>query len=198
MIKFVSKVKGLADIEICRPKLASEFFPEWWDIMPPTSFPDELPTIINDNNLKAFLSQGFVLPMWTDSKLQYNPYTQGQTMAFMESDDNYPKWDLIKTVQMIRYQQVNTFGADGSLIFVANSPWQIITEPGYSVLELPLFFHFNGQFSIMPQVINTDKVHDIQTKVIYHGDGHEITIPQGMPFVQYIPFKRENHTLEIE
>lgn len=198
MIKFVSKVEGLSDIEICRPKLASEFFPEWWNVMPPTSFPDDLFTVINDKGIKSFLSQGYIVPMWTESKLQYNPYVQGQTMAYMTSDEKYPQWESIKTVQMIKYQPVNTFGIDGSLIFVANSPWQIITEPGYSVLEVPLFFHFNGHFSIMPQILNTDRYHDIKTKVIYHGDGEEITIPQGMPFVQYIPFKRQDMELEVK
>jgi hypothetical protein len=44
----------------------------------------------------------------------------------------------------------------------------------------------------MPGVIDTDIHSEINQQVLYHGDGKEVTIKCGDPFVLYIPFKRSN------
>ena len=59
-------------------------------------------------------------------------------------------------------------------------------------MQLPLFYHFNQEWSVLPGVIDTDIHTEVNQQVLYHGDGKEITIKCGDPFVLYIPFKRSN------
>jgi hypothetical protein len=61
-------------------------------------------------------------------------------------------------------------------------------------MQLPMFYNFNGDFSVMPGVIDTDIHHIINQQVVYHGDGEEIFIKKGTPIAQYIPFKRSSYT----
>jgi hypothetical protein len=49
----------------------------------------------------------------------------------------------------------------------------------------------------MPGVIDTDIYHEINQQVLYHGNGQEVTIKKGDPFVMYIPFKREKNDYSI-
>jgi hypothetical protein len=42
----------------------------------------------------------------------------------------------------------------------------------------------------MPGIIDTDIHSAVNQQVLYHGDGKEITINRGDPFVLYIPFER--------
>jgi len=49
----------------------------------------------------------------------------------------------------------------------------------------------------MPGVIDTDIYHEINQQVLYHGDGKDITIKKGDPFVMYVPFKREKSDYSV-
>jgi hypothetical protein len=82
-------------------------------------------------------------------------------------------------------------------MFKAMGPWRIITPHGWSVLQLPLFYHFNREWSVLPGVIDTDIHNEINQQVLYHGSGRAITIKQGDPFVLYVPFQRSAR-LEME
>ena len=62
---------------------------------------------------------------------------------------------------------------------------------------MPLFYHFDNRFSVMPGVIDTDIHHIVNQQVMYFGDEEEVVIKRGTPFVQYVPFKRQGVTSEI-
>jgi hypothetical protein len=59
-------------------------------------------------------------------------------------------------------------------------------------LQLPLFYHFNKNFSVLPGVIDTDIHHEINQQVLYHGGNDKIRINRGDPFALYIPFERKS------
>jgi hypothetical protein len=101
-------------------------------------------------------------------------------------------WDFHGNDQMLDYTEANFNGIKGQFVFKAICPWRIITPPGWSVLQLPLFYHFNKEWSVFPGVIDTDIHHEINQQVLYHGEGKEVQIKMGDPFVLYIPFKRSN------
>lgn len=65
------------------------------------------------------------------------------------------------------------------------------------MLQLPLTYHFDNQFSIMPGVIDTDMYYELNQQVLYFGDSEDVVIPRGTPLVLYVPFKRESLDLEI-
>ena len=182
-IKFVSTVKGLESIEECLPKPAKNFIPEWFK-----NIPNDSPRSVKIcPSFPDYFSQGYIIPMWADVKLK----NIGERWSWETPTDAF-KWDAHFKDQLIDHKKPNFAGVEGQVVFKANCPWRIITPPGWSVLQLPLFYHFNKEWSVMPGIIDTDIHTEINQQVLYHGDGKEIKINCGDPFVLYIPFKRLN------
>jgi hypothetical protein len=189
-IQFISTVDGLGSVESFMPKPAKNFIPSWFKeidnkiertVKRCPSFPD-------------YFSQGYIIPMWSDVKLNAN--AEGDWN--WKSATNKVSWDSHDNDQFLKYVNPSFNGVESQFIFKANCPWRIITPPGWSVLQLPLFYHFNQEWSVLPGVIDTDIHHEINQQVLYHGNGEEILIEAGDPFVLYIPFKRsEKLKLEI-
>jgi hypothetical protein len=182
-IEFISTIEGLESIEECLPKSAKHFIPQWFKDIPANS--DS--TVRVCPSFPDYFSQGYIIPMWCDVKLQSN----GDEWKW-ETSTNLVSWDFHGNSQFLNYKKANFNGVDTQFVFKANCPWQIITPPGWSVLQLPLFYHFNKEWSVMPGVIDTDIHHEINQQVLYHGNGNPILIERGQPFVLYIPFKRSN------
>ncbi len=182
-IQFISTVEGLESIENCLPRPAKYFIPKWFKDIPNTdgmsvkvcpSFPD-------------YFSQGYIIPMWSDVRLNYDGENWG-----WETPINNTKWDTHSNNQFLEYTDAKFNGIDGQFVFKSVSPWRIVTPPGWSVLQLPLFYHFNQDWSVLPGVIDTDTYHEINQQVLYHGNGGDVIIKCGDPFVLYVPFKRSN------
>lgn len=182
-IQFISTCEGLETIEECLPKPAKYFIPKWFKDIPSSisgtvkdcpSFPD-------------YFSQGYIIPMWSDIKLNFvNDFPKFELSAkrfLFETHTN---------AQMLDYKKATFNGIEGQFIFKANCPWRIITPPGWSVLQLPLFYHFNQEWSVLPGIIDTDIHSEINQQILYHGNGKEVIIKCGDPLVLYIPFKRSN------
>ena len=187
-IQFISTVEGLESIEECLPRPAKHFIPKWFKDIPPTnsmsvkvcpSFPD-------------YFSQGYIIPMWTDVKIQSDGYNWS-----WETPTSLVSWSDHANNQFLDYTKATFNGVESQHVFKALCPWRIITPPGWSVLQLPLFYHFNQEWSVLPGVIDTDIWHEINQQVLYHANGKEITIERGDPFVLYIPFKRSNKIKHI-
>jgi len=182
-IQFISTVEGLESIEECLPKPAKHFIPQWFKDIPKNdpmtvkicpSFPD-------------YFSQGYIVPMWCDAKLT----SDGNSWAWETSSNNF-LWSSHPPEQFLNYTKPSFNGVDTQFVFKAECPWRIITPPGWSVLQLPLFYHFNQEWSVLPGVIDTDIHSEINQQILYHGNGKSITIKCGDPLALYIPFKRSN------
>jgi hypothetical protein len=184
-IQFISTVEGLESIEECLPRPAKYFIPDWFKDIPSEnsmsvkfcpSFPD-------------YFSQGYIIPMWADVMLKYD---KKQDYFEWQGSDDIFKWETHGNNQFLNYSKPNFNGTDAQFVFKSNCPWKIITPPGWSVLQLPLFYNFNQEWSVLPGIIDTDIHPGINQQVLYHGDGKEVKINVGDPFVLYIPFKRSN------
>ena len=189
-IQFISTVEGLESIEECLPRPAKHFIPKWFKDIPSSikgtvrdcpSFPD-------------YFSQGYILPMWCDVKLFYN--AENDAWSWNAANNSF-NWDIHSSNQFLNHANPSFNGIEAQFTFKATSPWKIITPPGWSVLQLPLFYHFNQEWSILPGVIDTDIHSIINQQVLYHGNGKEIDIKMGDPFALYIPFERSKK-LEYE
>jgi hypothetical protein len=81
------------------------------------------------------------------------------------------------------------------------NPWTIITPPGYSTLFLPPLNNNDDRFSIIPGIVDTDQYTlEVNFPFIVNGDKYdslETTIKYGTPYVQVIPFKREEWKMKI-
>ena len=184
-IQFISTVEGLESIEECLPRPSKYFIPQWFKDIP--SKIENIATVKNCPSFPDYFSQGYIVPMWTDINLMKNDEEWQYSIATGRFSVE-PHLDN----QFIDYKKPNFSGVDGQFVFKTKCPWKIITPPGWSVLQLPLFYHFNQEWSVMPGVIDTDIHHDINQQVLYHGDGKKVSINCGDPFVLYIPFKRSN------
>ena len=192
-IEFISTVEGLEEIEECRPKPAKHFVPEWFKNIP--SFSENIPTVRHCPSFPDFFSNGYILPMWTDCKLTYDKDADGWHWNTSSSQFEFSTHN---STQFLNHTQARFNGVDGQFVFKALCPWKINTPPGWSVLQLPLFYHFNQEWSVLPGVIDTDIHSEINQQILYHGnDNKDVRINRGDPLVLYIPYKRKDH-LDLE
>jgi hypothetical protein len=82
------------------------------------------------------------------------------------------------------------------------NPWIIRTPPGYSCLFLPPMSNQDDRFSIIPAIVDTDSFEiEINFPFVVNGDKYDTlttTLERGLPYVQVIPFKRDNWKMQIE
>jgi hypothetical protein len=82
------------------------------------------------------------------------------------------------------------------------NPWKIKTPKGYSCLFVPPLNNTDDRFSIIPAIVDTDTFTiEINFPIIINGDKYpvlETTIKKGTPYVQIIPFKRDNWKMIIK
>jgi hypothetical protein len=184
-IQFISTVEGLESIEQCLPKPAKHFIPQWFKDIPSSISG----TVKNCPSFPDYFSQGYIVPMWCDTKLNYDKEDESWSWT---TSSNLFSLEVHGNNQLLDYKKTSFNGIDGQFVFKANCPWRVITPPGWSVLQLPLFYHFNQEWSVLPGVIDTDIHHEINQQILYHGSGKSVDLKSGSPFVLYIPFKRSN------
>jgi hypothetical protein len=82
------------------------------------------------------------------------------------------------------------------------NPWKIKTSKGYSCLFVPPLNNADDRFSIIPAIVDTDTFpNEINFPIIINGDKYpvlETTIKKGTPYVQIIPFKRDNWKMTVK
>ena len=184
-IQFISTVEGLESIEESLPRPAKHFIPKWFKDIP--SQVNDVTTVKNCPSFPDYFSQGYIIPMWCDVRLRSD-----ENGWSWETSTSSVSWDCHGESQFLNYTNASFNGIDGQFVFKAISPWKIITPPGWSVLQLPLFYHFNKEWSVLPGIVDTDILSTVNQQVLYHGNGKEVQIKMGDPFVLYVPFKRSN------
>lgn len=192
-IEFICHIPELMSIEECLPKPAKHFIPEWWKKVPSlnTALKD---TVKECPGIADWFSQGYVIPMWSDTFLQYDKKTKEWATR---SSNMVPPWSIHNNGQFIDYVDPTMYGSKASLVFKTHCPWAIKTPPGYSVFQMPLFYHFDDRISVLPGVVDTDIYNEINQQVLYHGTTDSIFIKRGEPLVLYIPFKRTKYDMVV-
>lgn len=192
-VVFISNLPHLIDIEECRPKPVSKFVPDWWKStqIDKTVFQPDMIDFGNVKNCPSFsdyFSQGYCIPMWEDTVISFNR----QTQDWFWKVPNKSSWEYHTSDQFVDIAQPAVRNKNGYAVFKAISPWEVVTPPGYSVLALPMFYHFNKDFTVLPGIIHSDVRHRLNIQVLLHSDKEQIFIDRGTPLVQYIPFKRSD------
>lgn len=82
--------------------------------------------------------------------------------------------------------------------FAWYSDWGIQTDKGYSTLYLTPMNRFDLPFQNTTGIIDTDSVSLPGTLPFFLAKGWTGTIPAGTPYVQLIPFKRDDWKSEVE
>jgi hypothetical protein len=81
--------------------------------------------------------------------------------------------------------------------FAWTSDWQVKLPLGYSALYSQPFNRYELPFLTTSGIIDNDKVHMPGSMPFFVSEGFEGVIPAGTPFVQIVPFRRENWTSDI-
>lgn len=205
-ITFISKIPGLTLLEDCKPKPTARYTPDWWkekkiDLVKQSAYDlntaniKNCPSVGNIKHCPSFtdvFTSGYVVPMWMDTYLGYDKENaRAGALSNLTQIDYHP----CPSEDMENY----TFlGKEAVAFFKAKSPWSIITKPGVSVLILPLFFNFDPDFSIVPGIIDTEYVNNLNPDIIYHSKEKEIFIERGTPLFQIIPFRKEKFTFDVK
>jgi hypothetical protein len=192
-IKFISTVEGLSDVIDCKPKPAGQYTPLWWKNVPMIKtnigFDGvEAGSIKNCPSFPDFFSQGYIMPMWADTLLYIDNETQ--TWKARQSSKDF-SLHIHPPYQYLDHVDHKFMGKDSYFIFKLHSPWQIMTDPGYSIYQMPTFYHFNEDFSILPGIIDTDIYYQTNLQLVIHSNKKEILIPRGTPLAHYVIYKRE-------
>jgi hypothetical protein len=197
-VEICSFIPGLDKQKEIVPKPAKHYMPEWWKTDIPKQNKKDRYEAFNVGKCPSFpdyFSQGFVIPMWADTIVSFDPKTKNW---FTDSGRNeFFRVDSHPTSQFVDHVKPSFMGIDGQNVFKLITPWRIITPPGWSLLQLPLFYNFNKEWSIMPGIVDTDIWHEVNQQLLYHGNGEQIFIEKGTPLVQYIPFKRSKSKITV-
>ena len=190
-VEFINTFLGLENIEDLRPKQSKHFIPEWFKKIPS----DRSDTVRVCPSFPDFFSQGYIIPAWQDFRLKYDK--NKEFYEYKTANSDLPVVDIHYNQQFLSHTEAHFNGMPIDFIFKLNSPWKVITPKGYSILQIPLFYHFDNKFNALPGVLDTDILHDINIQITYPGDTEELFIKRGTPLVMLIPFKRQKYNLEV-
>lgn len=201
-IQIVATHEGMIDDKAIQPRPANKFIPSWWKSVPLYADTEYFSSIRKTKTVKTcpsfahYFSKGFVVPAWCDMTITFNEESQEFYIATGNLSSPY-LIDLHPKNQFLEFADYSPFNIKTTAVFKLICPWRIITPNGWSVLQLPMFYENNREWSIMPGIIDTDVHHEINQQLAYTGSMKEIFIAKGEPLALYIPFKRNKEVYEI-
>jgi hypothetical protein len=158
------------------------------------------------------LTSGYLLKMPQDFHVRHNVDNKNEKGE--EFKDSFQTFGLHDQQQLLHTKSLNLNSGievhsvkqvEGSSFLDKNknlpfykilNPWKIKTPKGYSCLFVPPLNNSDDRFSIIPGIVDTDTFpNEINYPIIINGDKYpilETTIKKGTPYVQIIPFKRNN------
>jgi len=204
-IKFSSPIPGIIDSEIVQPKPASEFIPDGWKGVPSKMqppFPDEndMYKYLGNNSMKRtaktcpsfvdVFNTGYVIPAPCDIYLRYN-----------KEEDVYHFETAIPDIPIVIHSQqqylAHLKNPQHEFIFKMDNVWSIETPKGYSIQQLPMFWHHNPDWETAYGILHTDQFHQLNIQLMLKKGVTETLIKQGEPLCYVIPYKRETYDLQL-
>ena len=185
-----SSIKGIEDI--APPVPAKDVIPEWFKKMPLDimhEFSGHPGTVKRCPGLVDYLSQGYVLKMWCDLYIKIN---KDRTFDIRTPEQVFGFTNHLDNQFLDHIPDRETF----SMVLKGNNPWRMMTPKGWSMMQLPLYYNFNKDFTVLPGVIWTDIHHEVNPQIAFYGYG-EYLIKRGTPLAVYIPYKREKVSYKI-
>ena len=201
-IEFKTDVKGLEEIAPVKP--SNFFLPKWFKGM---SDSIEQPALHEKGKPNYFgkkgdiakkhtsgtvkrcpaivdlITEGFIIPMWCDFLVQ-------RDMETLEWDNrNFPYGIEFHSKEQIKGWDLKKTDFPEGVKFA--NPWRIKTPPGYSVMFMTPTYQFEKRFTVLPGIVETDSYHHVNFPSVWHTT-KDAKIERGTPFIQVIPFKRDD------
>jgi hypothetical protein len=186
-----STIEGLEKVAPILP--AKEVIPDWWKIVE-RYFDDNVEskgTIKNCPSFPEFLSQGYVMPLWCDLQIDIK-----HDNFEWKSPDKMFNFSSHGDIQFRDFVPKH-IKDNSSMVLKAECPWRLKTPKGYSVWQLPMYYHYNPIFEVLPGIIWSDIHHEVNQQMLIKKYG-KFLLKRGTPLAVYVPFKREKYKLEIQ
>jgi len=164
------------------------------------------------------LTSGYILKMPQDFYIRHNVDNKNEKEEIIK--DSFQTFGLYDQSAILHAKSINlNSGIDihsvrqlkGSSLIEKNknlpfykilNPWKIKTPKSYSCLFVPPLNNADDRFSIIPGIVDTDTFpNEINFPIVINGDKYPVledTIKKGTPYVQVIPFKRDNWKMNIK
>ena len=184
-VEWWSVVPGLTKVEPIKD--ATKFMPEWFKHAPKYLTEDfaDKGTIKNCPGFIDLYKNAYVVPMWCDSHIK----ADNKNFAWHSSNENFTM-SLHTDKQFLEHAPQN---AKDDFVCVAKTdcPWRVRTSPGWAMMQLPMFYDFNENFTCMPGVTHTEWSHQINQQLLIKKEG-EFLLEKGTPLAMYVPIKIAN------
>jgi hypothetical protein len=164
------------------------------------------------------LTSGYLLKFPQDLNIRHNVDNENEKKEKVK--DSFQTWGLHNMSPHLRAKFINlnsnieihpTKQLEGSPLLEKNknlpfykilNPWKIKTPKGYSCLFVPPLNNSDDRFHIISAIVDTDTFpNEINFPIVINGDKYpvlETTIKKGTPYVQVIPFKRDNWKMTLK
>mgnify|MGYP001165296669 FL=1 len=190
-IHWWSTIEGVEKVAPIVP--AKEYVPDWWKKVQRMidGNMDNKGTVRNCPSFPEYITQGFVVPLWCDLHVEIE---HDKSWKWRSPDGTF-KFSSHNNTQfrdwLPRHMQDNT-----SMVVKPNCPWRVKTPPGWSVWQLPMYYHYNPIFETLPGIIWADIHHEINQQMLFRSYG-EFFIPRGTPLAMYVPYERNKYTYDV-
>lgn len=195
-IQFVSTIPGLSLQKDILPYSAKKYSPSWWKDMP---FSDnDIPTIKRCPAIPDLFSTGYIVPMWMDLEMN-NMKADGINADFKTNKygTDFMDWSAHFPEQLTDSIDFQVANRKVEFLLKATAPWYVVTPRGWSTLVMPLSYEFTLDYTIIPGIVDTDVLHQMNHPMLVHSNGKSISFKRTDPFICYIPFERTEYNMEI-
>lgn len=201
-VRFNTTVEALKEIAPIQP--AIKFIPEWFKKMP-LQYMEKLTNIgqgigasmsstRNCPGIVEYFKQGYVVPLWSDLLIDISRKNNELKYAWEFADSDYQLTEHFHNQFLDyapRYAQEKIH-----MIFKLINPWTIKLPKGYFIYQLPMHYHYDSNFHVLPGIIPGDSYSELNPQLCITKEGQFI-IERGTPIAHYVPVKRENFTLDV-
>jgi hypothetical protein len=88
-------------------------------------------------------------------------------------------------------------GATSHILKIPN-PWAAVTPRGWSTALLPLTYHKDPRFSVLPGIVDTDRYHSLNLVIEWLVPNDGVTLLRaGTPMALLVPFERRKLSCEV-
>lgn len=196
-IIFTDVIHGVDGV-LDKPKPAVEYVPQWYKDAVAYTDPSGMKAPSLDGTPYATIKR--CMPVWDMMTAGYILETPFDIYVRQTEMGPYFQWGEMKAIafQTMEQFQNHPYSRDINYAVRIQIPWSIKTPSGWSLLILEPQHHEPGPITCASGIVDTDDFSIPFNMFLKLRDPNfEGMIPAGTPFLQVIPFKRENWQSEL-
>lgn len=132
-----------------------------------------------------YMTSGYLMTAWCDMRFNIKErgiYTWNTPNNVFKFDDHT---ETQYAAHLPQHERERIYA-----VAKAVSPWRCKTDPGYVMMQQPLYYNFNDTFDVPPGIVWTNFYHEIHPQLIFRKKG-EFFIPRGTPLSALYLIKKE-------